>query len=181
MPEFLSEQKQPEVFETPITIGVIADTHFGSRLIELPDQVATLLKGVDLILHAGDFCSVAGYEEIASLGEMRGVYGNNDAPALMRCLPAIRTFRFGKFTAAMIHGHGFGRLTARQAAEQELQGKFDIAIFGHSHRPYCDWHDDTLLFNPGSPTQRRWEPSYSYGILRIDDSIDAELRFLSPR
>ena len=99
----------------------------------------------------------------------------------MRRLPSIRTFRFGKFTAAMIHGHGFGRLTARQATEQELQGKFDIAIFGHSHRAYHDWHGDTLLFNPGSPTQRRWEPSCSYGILRIDDSIHAELRFLSPR
>jgi putative phosphoesterase len=163
-----------------MVIGVISDTHFGSKHIKLPEEVERTLKSADLILHAGDFCSVAGYEAIARLGALRGVYGNNDVQVLVEELPWCRTFRFGRFTAAMIHGHGFDRLTARQAVERELKGKYDIAIFGHSHRPYRAWSDETLLFNPGSPTQRRWEPSASYGIIRIDDSIDAELRYLSP-
>jgi putative phosphoesterase len=173
----LSELEQPEFFETPITIAVIADTHFGARLRPLPDIVLETLRKSDLILHAGDFCSVEAYEMISDLGELRGVYGNNDALPLMRTLPARRDFRFGSFTAAMIHGHGYGRLTARQAAETVLQGTCDIAIFGHSHQAYREWQDGTLLFNPGSPTQRRWEPSYSYGIIRIDHVIDAKLHY----
>jgi len=171
---------QPEEFETPITIGVISDTHLGARVTALPVQVVAALESADLILHAGDFCSFRAYELIAEVGELRAVFGNNDSDELVRCLSLARTFRFGRFSAAMLHGHGFGRLTARQAAERELAGKFDIAIFGHSHRPYQAWHDGTLMFNPGSPTQRRWEPHATYGMLRIDNSITAELVAISP-
>lgn len=168
------------MFETPITIGVISDTHFGSGVTELPAAWAEALRQADLILHAGDFCSMRAYELIAALGELRGVYGNSDSAEVFRCLPRTRSFRFGRFSVAMLHGHGFDGLTARQVAEQEMAGKCDLAIFGHSHRPYHDWHDGTLLFNPGSPTQRRWEPQGTYGIIRIDGSIDAELVTLSP-
>lgn len=115
---------------------------------------------------------------IARLGELRGVSGNNDALPLLRTLPSRRLFRFGTFTAAMIHGDGFDRLTARQTAEQELQGKFDIGIFGHSHQPLREWRGGTLLFNPGSPTQRRWAPRHSFGIIQIDDTINAKLLYL---
>ncbi len=174
----MSEPVRPEAFETPIRIAVISDTHFGGRPRQLPEIVLETLRNSDLILHAGDFCSVEAYDMIASLGELRGVSGNNDAPSLQRTLPSYRSFRFGRFTAAMIHGHGFGRLTARQAAEQELRGKFDIGIFGHSHQPHCECLDGTLLFNPGSLTQRRWEPRHSFGIIRIDDTIDAALHYL---
>ena len=115
---------------------------------------------------------------IAQYGELRGVSGNNDAAELFRRLPMRRSFRFGAFTAGMIHGHRFDDLTAREAAERELVGVVDLAIFGHSHQSYCQWHETTLLFNPGSPTHRRWEPLASYGLIRIDERIEAELRFL---
>ncbi len=174
----MSERTQPEVFDTPIVIAVIADTHFGSSPGGLPGEVISALRESDLILHAGDFCSVEAYQLIAELGELRGVVGNNDDVTLQRRLPVERNFRFGDFSASMIHGHGFGRLTAQQAATRHLVGKFDIAIFGHSHRAYCQLHGETLLFNPGSPTQRRWEPAHSYGIIRINDTIDAKLHYL---
>ncbi len=174
----MSELEPFEVFATPITIAVIADTHFSDRPRPLPGEVVDVLRSADLILHAGDFCSVEAYDLIRDLGELRGVVGNNDALPLLRTLPMRRSFRFGEFTAAMIHGHGFGRLTARQAAEQELAGTVDLAIFGHSHQSYQQSHAGTLFFNPGSPTQKRWEPRHSYGVIRIDNEIDAQLYFL---
>ncbi len=174
----MSELEAFEVFETPITIAVIADTHFGDRPRPLPEEVVAALTSADLILHAGDFCSVEAYEMIRGFGELRGVSGNNDALPLLRTLPMRRSLRFGEFTAAMIHGNGFGRLKARQAAERELAGKFDLAIFGHSHQSYCERYEGTLFFNPGSPTQKRWEPRHSYGVIRIDREIDARLHFL---
>lgn len=176
--EFLNEYEPFEVFETPITIAVISDTHFTSIPRELPVEVGDALRSADLILHAGDFCSVEAYEVIREFGELRGVSGNNDASELFRRLPMRRYFRFGNFTAGMIHGHNFDGLTALQAVQRELAGAVDLAIFGHSHQSYCQWLEKTLLFNPGSPTHRRWEPRSSYGVIRIDKQIDAELHFL---
>jgi predicted phosphodiesterase len=34
---------------------------------------------------------------------------------------------------------------------------------------------DTILFNPGSPTRRRFAPYHSYGILNIGNEIDAQI------
>jgi uncharacterized protein len=175
----LSEYAPPESFVTPITLAVIADTHFGSLRMRLPDEVERVLADADLILHAGDFCSVAAFELLRSIGPLRAVLGNNDVDVLREKLPMKREFRFGRFRAAMIHGHGLGRLTAVEVAELEFAGQYDLGIFGHSHRSYSQEHDGTLLFNPGSPTNRRWEPQHSYGIIRIDDEIEAELHYLT--
>ncbi|HEX7104254.1 MAG TPA: metallophosphoesterase family protein [Nitrolancea sp.] len=168
----------PEAFETPLTLAVISDTHFGAKIVRLPDEVMDALRRADLILHAGDFCSVEAFELLNEIGPLRAVLGNNDVEALRTRLPLRREFQFGRFRAGMIHGHGFGRLTAREAAEQLFAGQYDLGIFGHSHRPYCARQDGTLLFNPGSPTNRRWEPRHSFGIIRIVDEIHAELRYL---
>ena len=172
------EQAPSESFVTPITLAVIADTHFGSLQVRLPDDVERALAGADLILHAGDFCSVAAFEQLSSIGPLRAVLGNNDVDSLRTWLPVKREFQFWRFRAAMIHGHGFGRLTALQAAELEFAGQYDLGIFGHSHRSYSEEHDETLLFNPGSPTNRRWEPHHSYGIIQIGDEIHARLHYL---
>jgi hypothetical protein len=168
----------PETFDLPLTLAVISDTHFGAKRVWLPDEVLDALHRADLILHAGDFCSVEAFEMLSEIGPLRSVLGNNDVGALRTLLPLRREFQFGPFRAGMIHGHGFGRLTAREAAEQVFAGQYDLGIFGHSHRPYCASHDGTLLFNPGSPTNRRWEPRHSYGIIRIEDEITADVRYL---
>lgn len=168
----------PETFELPLTIAVISDTHFGAKRVRLPDEVVDALVHTDLILHGGDFCSVEAYEKLREIGPLRAVLGNNDVDALTTLLPLRREFQFGPFRVGMIHGHGFGRLTAREAAEQLFAGQYDLGIFGHSHRPYLEKHDGTILFNPGSPTNRRWEPKHSYGIIHIADEIHAELRYL---
>jgi hypothetical protein len=35
---------------------------------------------------------------------------------------------------------------------------------------------ETILFNPGSPTERRWYPHFGVGLIRItDEAIDPEL------
>jgi predicted phosphodiesterase len=39
--------------------------------------------------------------------------------------------------------------------------------FGHSHQPLCERRDSLWLVNPGSPTDKRRQPRYSYAILDI--------------
>ena len=168
----------PETFELPLTLAVLSDTHFGATRLRLPDEVLDVLHRADLILHAGDFCSVEAFEMLSAIGPFRAVLGNNDIDALETRLPLRREFQFGPFRAGMIHGHGFGRLTAREAAERLFAGEYDLGIFGHSHRPFNETLDGTIIFNPGSPTNRRWEPRHSYGVIRIEDEIRAELRYL---
>ncbi len=121
-----------------------------------------MLRSADLILHAGDFCSVEAYEMISEFGELRGVSGNNDASELFRRLPLRRSFRFGKFTAGMIHGHRFDDLTARQAAEREFVGVVSIspssvtairAIVSGTRKRFCSTPDPRHIA-VGSPDRR---------------------------
>jgi predicted phosphodiesterase len=42
-------------------------------------------------------------------------------------------------------------------------------VFGHSHFPYRGYAGRTLLFNPGSPTDRRASPKFSYGRLVLNE------------
>ena len=167
---------ESERFATPLKVGVVADTHLGAEPRPLPEALVRELRRVDLILHAGDVCSAAALALFAEIGPpLRAVVGNNDSMALRDLLPRARRFQFGRFSAGMIHGDGFGRLTARQAAESIFAGQVDLGIFGHSHRPLCQRVDGLLLFNPGSALQRRWQPRHTLGILRIDEAIDAEI------
>jgi predicted phosphodiesterase len=68
-----------ETFETPLTLAVISDTHFGAKRVRLPDEVLDALRRADLILHAGDFCSVEAFELLCEIGPPdRAVSGNID-------------------------------------------------------------------------------------------------------
>ncbi len=55
-------------------------------------------------------------------------------------------------------------------------------LFGHSHAPLCEWREGRLLFNPGSPTDKRRQPKFSYGIIRIQDGrIEPQLHFFESK
>jgi hypothetical protein len=44
----------------------------------------------------------------------------------------------------------------------------DVVIFGHSHTPLVTTGlGGQLLFNPGSPTERRAQPRHTYGQLEL--------------
>jgi predicted phosphodiesterase len=45
-----------------------------------------------------------------------------------------------------------------------------VVVFGHSHAPYDELGlGGQRLFNPGSPTERRRQPTHTYGVLEVDD------------
>ncbi|MEL7656848.1 MAG: metallophosphoesterase family protein, partial [Bacillota bacterium] len=50
----------------------------------------------------------------------------------------------------------------------------DCIIFGHSHIPYCEFINNILLFNPGSPTDKRRNEFFSFGIIELGDKITAK-------
>ena len=164
-------------FDDPITIGVISDTHIypgGRRTI--PPGVIRLFEraGLDLLIHLGDVNSRHVLEELAEIAPLIAVPGNNDDPELQYMLTETTRFTVGERTFGVLHGHT-GR-TAREEAVRRFVGKVDCVLFGHSHKPLIDQVDDTILFNPGSATDRRWNEHFGIGLIRVrEGTIDPEL------
>ncbi|MCO5215017.1 MAG: metallophosphatase family protein [Thermomicrobiales bacterium] len=156
-------------FDAPFTIGVISDTHIytGSRR-EIAPGVKRLFERaqIDLIVHLGDANSRSVLAEVAELAPLIAVVGNNDDEDLQYLLPQTTRFTVGEFSFAAIHGHG-GR-SARDVAIERWAGKVNCVLFGHSHVPLIEQYEGTILFNPGSPTDRRWHPHFGVGVITID-------------
>ena len=54
-----------------------------------------------------------------------------------------------------------------------------VVVFGHSHRPYQQMLNDTLLLNPGSAGPRRFSLPRTVGILSLTRAVaEAEIRSL---
>jgi uncharacterized protein len=136
------------------------------------------LDGCDLILHAGDFNSMAVLDELRSLAPVRGVYGNNDEPEVVRALPARQYIQAGACRLGLIHGDKPGK-NARQAALAAMKGHVDCIVYGHSHLPDFSCEDGLVLVNPGSPTQRRRAPARSYAIMTIDEASEIDVAFFA--
>ncbi len=154
-----------------IAVGVVSDTHmprFGRRLpAALRDGLAA--ARVELILHLGDLTSlevVALFEEIAPFD---AVAGNNDGDEIRERFGRSKVRDVGGVRIGMVHGDGQRGTTLKRALQTFSADSVDALLFGHSHIPYCEPHGPTWLLNPGSPTDKRRQPSYSYGVLAISD------------
>ena len=90
-------------------------------------------------------------------------------------MPERVDFAAGRWKIGVVHG--MQGKTARQSAVEAFAGKVDLGIFGHSHIPLIDKLDSgTMLFNPGSATDRRWSDHCGIGIVTLTDKkIDPEL------
>ena len=143
---------------------VIADTHIPRWAKKLPDTLLQHLAKADLILHAGDLMDPALLEELSACAPVHAVHGNLDPPEAN--LPETLQFDVGGISIAMIHDSGTkkGRRTRLRRRFPDARG----VIFGHSHIPWLEDEDDLLLLNPGSPTDKRRQPDFTFAKLRIE-------------
>lgn len=157
-------------------IGVVSDTHIPSRMRQLPPVLFNLLDGVDLILHAGDVVEARVLTELSAIAPVEAVAGNMDPFELQDKLKQQKILALAGFRIGIIHGHGgSNRLkTPQRALDAFVEDAVDCVVFGHSHQPYLARINGILLFNPGSPTDRRRELRFSCGILTLGETIEAE-------
>lgn len=149
-------------------IAVISDTHLPRGLRALPDRCVELLRGADLIIHAGDVVTSEVLADIEALGPpVAAVHGNIDAPDVRHKLPAERVVDAEGARIAMLHdaGPSGGRLARMRARFPEA----DAVVFGHSHVPLHEERDGFQIFNPGSPTDRRRQPRHTMGLARAEN------------
>lgn len=161
----------------PLTVGVVSDTHVYARgARRLPPEVIDLFIRfrVGLILHPGDVNTAGVLLALAEVAPVLAVRGNNDDAILMDNLPESLEFSVGHHHFGLMHGHGGA--SARSEARRRFAGRVDCVVYGHSHVPLIEHEGGTILFNPGSATDRRWGPHFGVGLITVtDDQIDPEL------
>lgn len=146
-------------------VGVISDTH---NLVR--PEVIDILKGSDLIVHAGDVGSPHILDILRRLAPVYAVRGNTDRGALAAELPGNRIVRVGETKIFVLHD-----ITELELPSDEE--KCSVVISGHTHIPEVLRHKGVLYLNPGSAGPKRVNLPVSLARLRIGPEKIEEEQF----
>ena len=131
-------------------VGILSDSH-DHRGAAAGALLLFRAEGVGMVLHLGDVCSpavLAGYADPAL--SLCGVFGNCDSDrdglqeatgGAFRQGPRIETVD-GR---TILLGHSYDQLQG----ELSGHGRFDLVLFGHTHRPLTMRVGKALVLNPG--------------------------------
>ena len=151
-------------------IGLVSDTHlprFGTRL---PDALVRGLEEhrVELILHLGDLTTLLAVDLLGEIAPVEAVAGNNDGAEVLDGFGRRKILELGGVRIGMVHGdQGVGASSVERARRAFDGDAVDVVCFGHSHAPHVERRGALWLVNPGSPTDKRRQPSYSYALLTV--------------
>lgn len=148
-------------------IGVISDTHI-PHFKCLPEAIWQHFAGVEQIIHAGDLSVLSVIAELETLAPVVAVQGNIEQEEVVLKLPVKREIVVGGCRIGIVHILGDAKTHVRVARQEFPTAR--CVVFGHSHIPYNQEHGGQLLFNPGSATDRRRQPTCSIGMLYIDEA-----------
>ncbi|MBV8510329.1 MAG: metallophosphoesterase family protein [Xanthobacteraceae bacterium] len=138
-----------------ILVGVISDTHGLLR----PEAVDAL-RGVELILHAGDVGKPEVLDQLRQLAPLFVVRGNVDHGDWASPLPVSEIVEIGGRSFYMLHDIGELDLDPPTAG-------FAAVVFGHSHQPSIETREGVLFLNPGSAGPRRFKLPVSVARIRV--------------
>ena len=139
-------------------IGVISDTHGLLR-----PQAVRALKGVELIIHAGDIGGPEILTALETIAPVAAVRGNTDRGQWARHLPQSRVVAVGQVHFYVLHE--LYALDLNPAA-----AGLAAVIFGHSHRPHQERQDSVLFLNPGSAGPRRFTLPVTLARIKLQGS-----------
>lgn len=139
-------------------VGLISDTHGIIR-----PGVHEALKGVELILHAGDVGGQEILEELALIAPVRAVFGNTDPPGQPGLAERI-DMEVGGVHLHVSHGHEVGSPTPAKLGERY---DADVVVYGHTHKRMVTELDGRLFVNPGAAGPRRFNVVPSVARLAI--------------
>ena len=146
--------------DTPdkIVVGLISDTHGLLRA-----SVHEALKGVSLILHAGDVGGADILDELRIIAPVHAVYGNTDAAGDPNLTQEI-VVPIGDIEAHVSHGHELGSPTPEKLLSAYPQ---DVIVYGHTHKQLITKADGRLVINPGAAGPKRFNLSASVARLTV--------------
>jgi putative phosphoesterase len=126
-------------------IGLISDTHGLLR----PEAVE-VLRGSELILHAGDVGKPEIIETLKQIAPVIAIRGNVDTAAWAKALPETVVVEESPVSIYMLHNLQYLDLKPATAG-------FHIVVSGHTHKPLREERDGVLYINPGSAGPRRFD------------------------
>ena len=121
----------------------------------LPNAFKETLRGADLIIHLGDITEFSFIDSLKEIAPVEAISGNMDDPYIANLLPIEKVFTIEGLTLVAFHGWGPPDGLEKRVYNHFESKKPDVILFGHSHEPMIYWHNDILLFNPGSLTRPR--------------------------
>jgi putative phosphoesterase len=131
-------------------IGILSDSHDNRAMAE--KALALFLReGAVSVLHLGDVCSPAALEPFRASGlTILGVFGNNDGDRDGLQAVSAGGFRKGPRILSLdgrevLMAHSFDELHPEIGAG----GKFDLILFGHTHRALTMRVGRAVVINPG--------------------------------
>ncbi len=151
-------------------ILIVSDTHRDHSNLKRVLEKET----PDMLIHLGD--AEGCEEEIARMAgcPLEIVSGNSD---FFTELPREKELTLGKYRALITHGHYYFVTIGLGEIKSEAESrKFDIVMFGHTHRPLIDYGRHLITLNPGSlsyPRQEGHKPSY----IRMETDDKGEAAF----
>src|ERR1700754_4187516 len=148
---------------------LMSDTHIPGRGRRLPEAVWREVDTADVVVDAGDWVGLPLLAELhARARQLIGVVGNNDGPELRARLPEVATANLAGVRLAVVHETGPASGRERRCAARFPDS--DLLVFGHSHIPWDTVASSGLrLLNPGSPTDRRRQPTHTWMTAEIVD------------
>ena len=151
-------------------ILIVSDTH---RRDENLRAVIRKESPFDMMIHLGDTEGSEVYfrDWIQNDAcEIHVVRGNND---FFSQTEREKEIMIGERRAILTHGHMYGVSMGTEILADEARARdMDIAMYGHTHKPYLEKAEDGLVvLNPGSlsyPRQSGRNPSYM--VMEVDSN-----------
>lgn len=135
-------------------IGILSDTHSF-----LHPSIPDMLKGCDLILHAGDVGDLKILDTLSEIAPLKAVWGNIDGAEMRRLVPEHQRFMVEGCRIWMTHIGGHPKKWDKRVAETLKQERPDIFICGHSHILRIERVAELgnmLFLNPGACGNHGW-------------------------
>jgi putative phosphoesterase len=149
-------------------ILVFSDTH--GQTEKMREIIFSNKADTDLVIHLGDcFTDMTeirdDFPEIAFLC----VAGNCDR-FFSNDFPLFNLITLEGVTLFFAHGHQYAVQSSLSSLVFAAKSKnASVALFGHTHVPFCEECDGITLFNPGSLELPRDGDAGSYGIINVKD------------
>ncbi len=159
-------------------ILIVSDTH---RKDDNMKRVIREQAPLDMLIHLGD-AEGSEYliEEWVNEGcELAMVLGNND---FFSSLEREIELKLGPHRVLLTHGHYYNvSLGIEGLYEEAVARKCDIAMYGHTHRPFLETIRGVTILNPGSlsyPRQEGRKPSYMVAEMDPDGTMHYHQYFI---
>jgi putative phosphoesterase len=136
-------------------VGIISDTHGLLR-----PEAETALRGVQLIVHAGDVGSPEILPRLKAIAPVFAVRGNIDTEPWAKELPLTTVVETGGVSFYVLHN-------LRDLDLKPEASRFDFVISGHTHQAEQAERNGVMYLNPGSAGPKRFHLPVTLALLDL--------------